>query len=142
MALRNNKLYNCLANIKGRCYNPNHRDYKYYGAKGIILCDEWLNSFNCFEQWALNNGYKSGLSLDRINVNGPYSPDNCRWVEWKLQARNKNQTIYVEGLSLKEYCELHNLPYTTIFDRYRRHNWTLEEAIKTPIGNKRGEYGL
>lgn len=78
--LSKEKLYKIYHSMKYRCYNKNSKDYKWYGAKGIRLCKEWLDNYNNFKEWSLNNGYKEGLSLDRINPNLDYSPTNCEWV--------------------------------------------------------------
>lgn len=81
-------------NMKARCYNKNSISYKYYGEKGVIICDEWLDKkkgFKTFYNWALNNGYKSNLTIDRINNKGIYEPQNCRWVD--INVQNNNRTI-------------------------------------------------
>ena len=83
------KLYNTWLRMKGRCCNPKNDRYQYYGARGISVCEEWKNDFAVFREWALSNGYKEGLSIDRINVNGNYCPENCRWITMAEQQRNK-----------------------------------------------------
>lgn len=83
------KLYNVWLRMKGRCNNPKATNYKYYGGRGITVCDEWKNSYAAFREWALANGYKDGLSIDRIDVNGNYTPDNCRWITMAEQQKNK-----------------------------------------------------
>lgn len=87
--LSKTKLYKRWKRIKSRCYNINSKDYKYYGGCGIKMCDEWKKNYLSFYNWAINNGYKEELTIDRINVNGNYEPSNCRWVTWKEQANNK-----------------------------------------------------
>lgn len=76
------KIYSVYANIKYRCYNNNHHEFHNYGGKGIVMCDEWLgeNGFANFYEWALNNGYKEGLTIDRLDSDGNYEPNNCQWI--------------------------------------------------------------
>lgn len=86
---KNKRLYKIWQGIRQRCNNPNDKDYGSYGGRGIKVCDEWDNSAERFIVWALENGYKDNLSIDRIDVNSGYSPENCRWATWTQQARNK-----------------------------------------------------
>ena len=83
------KLYNTWLRMKGRCNNPRSTSYQYYGARGISVCKEWKNDFSAFRDWAMENGYQEGLSIDRIDVNGNYCPENCRWITMEEQQRNK-----------------------------------------------------
>ena len=83
-------LYNVLNTAHRRCENPKNHDYKWYGARGIRVCDDWsMENFLNFEEWALTNGYQPGLTLDRIDVNGNYEPGNCRWITIQEQQRNR-----------------------------------------------------
>lgn len=91
----NRKLYMSWYNAKLRCYDKTGSKYKSYGARGIRLCDEWLNNFQAFHDWAINNGYRDGLTLERIDVDGNYEPDNCKWITIKEQAYNKQDTISI-----------------------------------------------
>ena len=75
--------------IKQRCYNANRSNFKYYGGRGITMCNEWRNSSQAFYDWAMANGYQENLTIDRINNDGDYEPQNCRWVSIKEQATNK-----------------------------------------------------
>ena len=88
------RLYVTWRNMKSRCYNPSHKSYAIYGAKGISVCQQWRDSFECFKEWAITNGYEEHLTIDRYpDKNGDYEPSNCRWVTWQEQERNRNNNI-------------------------------------------------
>ena len=122
--LRRNRLYGTWSRMKDRCYNSNNEDFKNYGGRGITVCDDWLHAPKAFYDWAMTNGYKQGLSIDRINVNGNYSPENCRWADAKMQVRNRRTAIFTEyngqNVTLLELSELLNIPYSTLHARYRK----------------------
>lgn len=84
------RLYSIWKNMKYRCESEKARNYKYYGARGISVCNEWKHNFPAFQKWALENGYSNSLSIDRIDVNRGYSPDNCRWATPHEQRINQN----------------------------------------------------
>jgi hypothetical protein len=79
--------------MKQRCHNPKNSRYQDYGGRGITVCDEWLNSFTSFYDWSIANGYRDDLSIDRIDNDKGYSPDNCRWATVLEQNRNKRRTL-------------------------------------------------
>lgn len=89
------KLYQCWSDMKQRCYNPNIISYKDYGARGIVVSEEWQKSFSVFREWAFQNGYQEGLSINRTNNDGPYSPENCSWSTSRQQAVNRRTTKFI-----------------------------------------------
>lgn len=92
----NNRLQHIFGGMKQRCYNKNDESYRWYGAKGIKICDEWLDNPKSFEDWAFANGYDNNLTIDRINENKDYSPDNCRWIVGVANAKYKSTTSLIE----------------------------------------------
>lgn len=90
-----NPLWKTYHSMKTRCLRPNHPSYKNYGAKGIDICQEWINGFIFFEIWALSNGWKKGLTLDREDNTKGYSPENCRWITYAEQARNTSRNHWI-----------------------------------------------
>lgn len=117
----NTKLYGVWCAIKTRCYNPHSKYYNRYGGRGIYVCDEWRNDFAAFRNWAHENGYKKGLSIDRIDNNRGYSPDNCRWADAKTQANNRsnNRILTFDGVShsVTEWARILNVSPKTLFTR-------------------------
>lgn len=118
------RLYRIWQGMKSRCCTSSDGDYSNYGARGIQVCDAWLTSFDVFKDWALANGYTDELTIDRVDVNGPYSPENCRWATVKEQNRNKRDTLFItyNGVtkSASEWAEQLGVSLWVIHSRYRR----------------------
>ena len=127
-------LYKIYYGIIKRCYNKNDQAFKNYGARGIVVCQEWLDDFMNFYNWAIDNNYRDGLSIDRIDNDGNYGPSNCKWSTPKQQARNrrsnKNYTINGETHCLKEWCEILELKYETAHARINQLHWSIEKALE------------
>ena len=133
-----NPIYRRYMAMIARCYNPKHRSYKHYGAKGIYVCKEWYTpdnfyiGFMNFYHWCISNGYRRELSIDRINNDGPYAPWNCRFATVKMQNNNKstNKYIWVYDVryTLTGFCEKYNLNKNTILSKAYR-GWNLNAII-------------
>ena len=139
-----NKVFTRLYNIRGsiirRCYNKSSAEYHKYGGRGITICDEWLNKedgFKNFYKWAMNNGYQDDLSIDRINNNGNYCPENCRWANVKVQSNNRSTCIYVKYknyiFNVGQWSEITGIHRSTILNRFDR-GWNIDDALRTPSG--------
>ena len=131
------RLYGICSGIKTRCYNKRQKEsYKRYGAKGISMCEEWKNSYEAFRDWALENGYKDNLSIDRIDPRGPYSPENCRWATDKQQQNNRsnNHILTFNGISktLAEWVDATGFTKSTIEHRLSR-GWSVADTLQTPM---------
>lgn len=137
--LKNTRLYRIWSNMKNRCNNPNCNAFHRYGGRGITVCDEWQNDFQTFYDWSISHEYSDELSLDRIDNNKGYSPDNCRWATSKMQANNTSHcrfiTIAGDTKTMKEWCEISGVNYNTARDRIR-HGWNPIEAVMTPSNPK------
>lgn len=134
--LRNTRIYDIWISMRKRCENPNDRSYRWYGGRGISVCPEWLgeNGFINFYNWAMANGYKENLTIDRKNVNGNYCPENCRWATMKEQANNTRRNIIIiydgKEKTLEELCEQYNLKYGIMYYRITKLEIPFEVAMK------------
>lgn len=128
------RLHNIWCGMNNRC-NPNHVSSKGYGKRGIKICDEWKD-YTKFAKWARENGFDDDLTIERIDVNGDYCPENCTWIPLAKQARNRRTTRWVEykgrKMSLAEAAEIADLPYYQVHLRIKS-GWSLEKALSTPI---------
>ena len=142
--MTNSRIYHVYQSMKGRCCNPNNPQYSNYGGRGIKICQEWLEDSGSFIKWAYATGYDDiadymQCTLDRIDVNGDYCPENCRWINNKEQARNKRDTRYMiyrnEKKSVMEVSEITGIKASTI--KYRLDNgYSDDEAISIDVGSE------
>lgn len=135
------KLHRTWMSMRARCRNRKFKQYKDYGARGIAVCDEWNgeHGFVAFMEWALDNGYSDELTIDRIDNDKGYSPENCRWVTMAEQALNKRSNHYItfEGKTqtLKEWADEKNMKYGTLSNRFKK-GWSVEDALTRPVDKK------
>lgn len=138
------RLMNIRKGMKNRCYNSHNDRYLDYGGRGIKVCDEWMDKENGtlnFYNWAINHGYKEGLTIDRIDVNGNYEPDNCRWVSIKKQNNNKRNNHYIiydgKRYTIKELSDILDINYNRLRTRIKRKYpdelWFIKERITPTI---------
>lgn len=121
------RIYNIWVGIKDRCYNPHNARYHRYGGRGIAVCEEWLHDFSAFYSWALENGYKENLTIDRIDNNGNYCPTNCRWANVKEQCNNRSTNVKItignSTRTLTEWCEIFDLDVKSVLAKYHRNEF-------------------
>ena len=129
-------LYRVFNAMIERCSKPNVKNYHNYGGRGIKVCDEWIGNYQAFCDWALDNGYKKGLQIDRIDNNGNYEPSNCRWVTPKQNSNNTRfntlLTYNGETHTMTEWAEITGINLTTLSSRINR-GWSIEQSLTTPI---------
>lgn len=109
------RLYRIWCAMKKRCYDPKANNYRYYGGRGIVVCDEWKKDYVPFMEWAVSSGYKDNLSIDRIDPDGNYTPENCRWVTMSVQNSNKNE-FRCPKRSIRVVCVETGSQYNSITD--------------------------
>jgi hypothetical protein len=133
------RLYRIWLNMRRRCNNRRDQDYPYYGGRGIKVCKEWDN-YAAFHDWAMKNGYADHLTLDRINNNGDYCPENCRWATRKEQARNTRQNHFItfngKTMTIAEWAEYLGVSSTVLRTRLYR-GWPIERALTRPVNNSK-----
>lgn len=132
--MRYTRIYNIWRKMKERCSNPNATNYRYYGAKGIRVCEEWME-FEAFYEWAKTSGYRDDLTIDRINVFDNYKPGNCRWATIREQNNNttRNHTITIgrEARTIQGWADVMGINRSTILSRLKN-GWSPEDAVLMP----------
>lgn len=137
-SLSQHPLYQVWRGMKKRCQNPNNSGYQYYGARGIYVCEEWDNDFMAFYEFVMDLGWEHGLTIDRIDNDGPYCPENLRVVDYYTQARNRSDNVIVEidgeEMCLSEAVErFSSIRYQTVWMRIFYQEMTVEDALFTPL---------
>lgn len=138
------RIDNIYKTMISRCYYPTNNRFNIYGARGIVVCDEWKNDKTKFFEWAFKNGYSEKLTIDRIDPNGNYCPENCRWVDYSAQANNKTnnhrETINGETHTIAEWSRISGIAQATIGNRLRS-GWTPKDAVFKPLKTERSSHG-
>lgn len=133
---RNTRLYHIWIDMKQRCMNPNQPDYPRWGGRGITVCESWLKSFDNFKEWAIENGYTDSLTIDRIDNDGNYCPENCRWATSEDQANNRHNSKLIEFNgevhSETQWSRLLGGNRNLVHDRLKK-GWSIEKALTTPV---------
>jgi len=131
------KLYSIWASMKNRCYNENDSAYGNYGGRRIKICKEWKNDYKWFKKWAINNGYRNDLTIDRIDNDGNYKPENCKWSTVKEQNRNtrSNRMITYKGKThcIAEWVEILRISRSVLYDRLYTLGWSVERAFTQKV---------
>ena len=129
------RLYTVWKSMKQRCTNPNSPHYKNYGMRGIHICKEW-NNYEHFYEWAISHGYKKGLTIERIDNDGDYCPENCCWADRKTQVNNRRNTVFYtmnnQTKPLSKWCDEYGMKYSLVRQRVYNMGWELEKALTTP----------
>lgn len=130
----NTRLHNIWMHMRGRCQKKNNVDYENYGMRGISFCREW-EEYIVFRDWALEHGYCEDLTIDRIDNDGNYCPENCRWVNRQVQCNNKrgNKLLEIAGKkrTLRQWCNIFSANYVAVKERIKN-GWKLTDALRTP----------
>lgn len=139
-SLSSTRLYRIWRRMKARCGNSHVIEYKDYGGREINICDEWQNDFMSFYNWAIENGYRDDLTIDRINNDENYEPSNCRWITRYEQGRNQRSNHLItynnETLCLTDMAIKYNIKPRTLLDRLQR-GWSVERALTEPIHKRK-----
>lgn len=131
------RLYRIWALMKSRCENPNVKSYEIYGGRGIQVCAEWNNNFESFQEWAKKTGYSDSMTIERIDNDKGYSPENCTWISKSEQSKNRRSCILIEyngkTQNLTEWCKELGIDYKRVNNRMKKLGMPFEVAISKPV---------
>lgn len=134
------RLYRIWSGMKSRCLNQKSPEYDIYGGRGIKICKEWVDDYPAFKCWAMKNGYSDELSIDRIDCNGDYAPDNCRWATAKEQSNNlrNNKRVVIDGveMTIAQLSDKYKIPHHILLSRYNL-GWSGEQILRFIDENER-----
>lgn len=137
--LSKTRLHRIWHSMYCRCYYPTTNQYNNYGGKGVKVCDEWKHNFVNFYNWAMSNGYNDSLTLDRIDNNKNYCPENCKWSTLEQQNNNRTTSKFItyngKTQTQIQWCREYNINVVTFSDRIKR-GWSIEEALTLPSNSK------
>ena len=137
----NERIYRIWKSMKDRCENPNCKSYKIYGAEGKRVCNEWMNDFQAFYDWAMANGYEEDLTIERIDGTKGYSPDNCKWATRTEQMNNvrynRHLTYNGKTQTVAQWSRETGICYQTLACRLNELHWDVEKALTTPVKQKK-----
>jgi len=132
--ISSDKLYKVWSSMKSRCTNPTDQSYCNYGGRGISICEAW-QSFEPFREWAFSHGYRRGLTIERINNDGNYSPENCKWIPKGRQSDNTRRCTFItmdgKTQNMKQWAKELGIPYSLVQSRIK-HGWDPVEALRKP----------
>ena len=135
--LEHTRLYGIWSDMRLRCYDEKNIAYHRYGGRGITICNEWKNDVKAFYDWATANGYMDSLTIDRIDNEGNYCPENCRWATVKEQASNRRSNILVthngKTQTMKEWANEVGIPYKVVWSRMQKLGWNAERALTETV---------
>ncbi len=133
------RLYRIWSGIIDRCENPKTPVYQAYGGRGIRMCAIWRQDFTSFRDWAMSHGYRDDLTIDRIDVDGDYCPENCRWADWVTQQNNRRNnrciTFLGETKDISQWARTYGIEYSTLYQRLLQ-GWPIERALTEPVHEK------
>ena len=130
-------MYEIWRDMRLRCYDERNISYNRYGGRGITICDEWKEDVKAFYDWAMANGYNDSLTIERIDNDGNYFPENCRWATVKEQANNRRSNVLVthkgKTQTMKEWANEVGIPYKVVWARMQKLGWSVERALTDPV---------